>query len=464
MRNTLLATALQLVIVASAHGQTPATPGVMYASTGFKDGGRLLTIDLSTGAGTLVGSTGLGAAPDIAINSNCELFSLDAPSSNHNLFRLDAASGASLFVGNIGAGLRGLEALAFDANDVLYGTNQFPAVLVRIDAVTGAPTVLGATSPRDFVGLSFDPADGTLYASLGRGDDRIFTIDVTGTPGATTLIGSTGLGVSTPSIAFDSAGILYGVTGGGQSVNNLISIDKSTGAGTVIGPIGFTAVSGLAFCPPENQPVFLVIDEDSIDNGIAPNFFTGAEVNEDIADIGLRATLPFFAANVGATITLHTGEVGDEGWFAVKTVPSSWPEAGPTDDGLCNYLGAGPGLGTPDANGDREALLDKIPDVTPLRATGLKLLEGLQVCALVYDSDVSINYGPLNGSLKGSNLGIVAFEVISVTALSDGESSVLPEVQVRILDAQEICNCAGLTLFADAPEPISSSEPFDVLP
>ena len=120
----------------------------------------------------------------------------------------------------------------------------------------------------------------------------------------------------------------------------------------------------------------------------------------------------------------------------------------------------GPSLGT---GGDREALLDKIPDVTPLRATGLALLVGKEVCAVVYDSDISINYDPLNGSLKGANLGMVAFEVLSVTALTGFSSSSLPAVEIMILNAEDVCEGA-LELFTDAPEPESSSEPFDVEP
>ena len=211
-------------------------------------------------------------------------------------------------------------------------------------------------------------------------------------------------------------------------------------------------------------PTFLLIDEDSIDNGNPPNFFEGSGVNEDIADIGLRTQLPFFAANPGLTITLHTGEVGDEGWFALETIPDSWIDAGPTADGLINYVSAGEGLGTPDDDGDREALLDKIDDVTPLRATGLAFLEGRDVCAVVYDSDISINYDdPLNGSLKGANLGTVAFKVLSVTALTGSSSSSLPEVEIEILDAAQVCG-GDLVLFTNAPEPESSSEPFDVVP
>ena len=90
------------------------------------------------------------------------------------------------------------------------------------------------------------------------------------------------------------------------------------------------------------------------------------------------------------------------------------------------------------------------------------MLEGSCICAVVYDSDISINYNPLNGSLKGANLGIVAFEVLDVTQLTGQSSGSLPKVEIRILDADDVC-AAPLTLF-DAPAPISSSVPHDVIP
>lgn len=209
--------------------------------------------------------------------------------------------------------------------------------------------------------------------------------------------------------------------------------------------------------------VFLVIDEDSIDNGNPPNVFSAEDVNDDIAEIGVRAQLRFFAQNAGARRILHTGQVGDEGWFALKTIPDSWMSAGPTRDGLWNYLVAGPGLGTRNRRGDRESRLDKVPDVTPLRATGLRMLEGQTVCAVVYDSDVSMNYDPLNGSLKGATLGVVAFQVLAVTRLQGYSSSSLPEVEIEIQDAAQVC-AGPLMLFADAPTPTSSSTPQDVDP
>ena len=85
------------------------------------------------------------------------------------------------------------------------------------------------------------------------------------------------------------------------------------------------------------------------------------------------------------------------------------------------------------------------------------------MCAVVYDSDISINYDPLNGNLQGANLGLIAFDVMSVGSPSG--SSVLPEMTVMIVDAVTAEGdgaCEGdLTLLDDvqAPPPISSSEP-----
>ncbi len=211
---------------------------------------------------------------------------------------------------------------------------------------------------------------------------------------------------------------------------------------------------------PITQSVFLVIDEESIDNGNEPNNFSETAVNDQIAKIGQRQVLRYFKDNIGKTITLYTGEVGDEGWHALKTIPSSWKSAGPTSNGTRNFLVAGPGLG---GGNDPEKYLDKISDVTPLRATGLKMLIGQTVLAVVYDSDVSINYSPLNGSLKGDNLGIVAFDVIEVKKRTDGSSGSLPAVTIRIRDAAQ-ASVATLKLFSNAPVPRSSSEPYDINP
>jgi hypothetical protein len=210
-----------------------------------------------------------------------------------------------------------------------------------------------------------------------------------------------------------------------------------------------------------SESILLVIDEESIDNGNPPNNFSETAVNDQIARVGQRQTLRFFRENVGRTIDLFTGELGDEGWHALRSIPSSWISAGPTGNGARNFLQAGPGLGG--GSDDPEVLLDKIPNVTPLRARGLKMLTGRTVLAVVYDGDVSINYSPLNGNLQGANLGLVALEVLDVRKRTDGSSGSLPRVRVKIADVSK-ANAATLKLFSNAPVPRSSSEPFDITP
>jgi hypothetical protein len=244
---------------------------------------------------------------------------------------------------------------------------------------------------------------------------------------------------------------------------SLISCQKELGAdmaqinrGTVAAD-GGPSPSGTG----TGEPVMLLIDEESIDNGNLPNNFSGADVNDPDARVGLRSELAFFRANPGKIISLFTGEVGDEGWFALPAVPSAWITAGPSTNGLRNLLLAGPGLGGGTDN--QEILLDKIPSVTPLRAKGLTMLKGKTVIALVQDGDIGMNYGPLNGNLMGANLGLVAFEVLEIRRRTGGSSGSLPEMVVRILPASSLVN-GTLKLFSNPPQPVSSSEPYDIDP
>jgi hypothetical protein len=244
--------------------------------------------------------------------------------------------------------------------------------------------------------------------------------------------------------------IFFSVTSCEKEVMNELSTEAANNT-SPSSPAG-TIVTG--------ETVFLVIDEESIDNGNKPNNFSETDVNDQLARIGQRKVLSYFNNNPGKIITIYTGDVGDEGWHALKTIPSSWITAGPTGNGTRNFLAAGPGVG---GGNDPEKHLDKIPDVTPLRATGLKMMVGKTILAVVYDSDVSVNYGPLAGSLKGDNLGIVAFDVLEVRKRTDGSSGSLPSVKIRIRNASEV-SAASLKLFSNAPVPRSSSEPFDINP
>lgn len=272
-----------------------------------------------------------------------------------------------------------------------------------------------------------------------------------------------------------------------NTASSTITNPNGTGVDQVVVTFTNTAVAAGA--------LWLVIDEDGIDNG--PRYwlnsattFTSSniktwstkDVNDDRPGLAQRLPLRWFVdpLNVGQTFWFFTGQVGDEAWFAPKHIPSSWSTA-QYPDGLRNFLGdptqplANPkhlvrsGLGT---GSDPEKFLDKVPHVIPLRAEGLFGLIGKTVCALVWDSDINVNYDKpkpegINGVLKGEKLGVVAFEVPnnanSVVYLPGWSSSTLPRVQVIIRDPNLVC-LGTLGLYLTAPEPKSSSEPRDIRP
>jgi len=220
----------------------PAPPGTMYATTGNMDGGRLISIDLDTGSGTLVGPTGLDAVPGLAVNSSGYIYGLEA--NTRNLYQIDASAGTAVFVA--GTGLVSLPAIAFDGTDVLYGLGidpvNFNFNLYTINTNTGVPTLIGPAGSANWRGMTFNPIDGTLWASTNG--DEIYRIDPK--TGLATFIGTTGLFTGMPDIQFDEQGVLYGAAGGGGQVSNLVLIDQTTGVGTIIGSIGFSSVSGMA--------------------------------------------------------------------------------------------------------------------------------------------------------------------------------------------------------------------------
>ena len=199
-----------------------------------------------------------------------------------------------------------------------------------------------------------------------------------------------------------------------------------------------------------------LIDEDMIDNsspailelaalGVCGGGDPAVCVNDQLANPGVRFALPLPPGTIigngvpgGTVAPLLTGELFDEGLFILSVAPQSWTDAGPTNEGLINYLLASePGFGDPG-----EFLLDKIPDVVPQREAELAALVGQTCCAVVYDSDISINFNPLEGNLQGANYGILRFTVLAVGP--DPPGSVLPDITIRIEDP-------GPCLFGQVP-------------
>jgi hypothetical protein len=212
------------------------------------------------------------------------------------------------------------------------------------------------------------------------------------------------------------------------------------------------------------NPVLLVIDKDAVSVGGAPNAFAQTDLNADIAKIGQRQELRFFAAHPGKSLTLYSGRMnGYEGIYAPRVVPASWVAAGPTADGLMNYFRAGPGLGSPDARGARETLLTSVAGAVPLRATGLELLVGRTVCAVFMRNNTWVtSFAPIGVSFQGPNLGVAAFRVDAVPSYSASTTGPeLPKLSITVLSAATSCSGA-LDALSNAPVPTNPQMPWDV--
>lgn len=149
-----------------------------------------------------------------------------------NLGTVDVQTGAAHVIGNMGVIMTDI---AFSPTGVLYGLS-FTNFYI-INAATAAIELIGPHSIPDGNALVFDRS-GTLYAA-GALDRFLYTVNPVS--GAATKIGSDGFG-SAGDLAFNGGKLFLS-----SSENDLVDINLAGGAsGTIVGPLGFTNVFGLA--------------------------------------------------------------------------------------------------------------------------------------------------------------------------------------------------------------------------
>jgi DNA-binding beta-propeller fold protein YncE len=164
-----------------------ATTGTLYATTSTNDGSfanGLITINMTTGAGTPVG-TGAGQLVNVpSANSMGQLYGWTEASDDPVLW--NKAAGTVTVIGESGIGT-GEQSLAFDNGDVLYFLN-YDENLYTINTTTGAATLVGPVS-----GITtgyahhgdFNPATNQLYAINQTNDSStpnpraLYVIDIT---------------------------------------------------------------------------------------------------------------------------------------------------------------------------------------------------------------------------------------------------------------------------------------------
>ena len=227
----------------SAGGIAARAQSTLYGVTFFDN--QLISIDQTTGAGTLIGPLGTSSPFGIA-NRFGKLYTF-SPSNSH-VQEINPANGQVNSSISIGLGpVQGEGDIAFRPDGIGFLSSALDSNLNPVndvysfDITTGTSTRLGSSSVA-IDGLAFD--GNTLYA-LGQGDGRLFTVNQSN--GSLSPVGSLGVDQNSP-----VAGLTVGQNGAlfGAIDDRLYRIDKLTGAASPVDAsvldFGFSSVSGLA--------------------------------------------------------------------------------------------------------------------------------------------------------------------------------------------------------------------------
>jgi hypothetical protein len=149
----------------------PST-GVMYGSTGRRSAASphsLITINKTTGAGTLVGTYIVGSLEtmaDLTFTSDGTLYGWLEPASD-DLYTINTATGAATLVGNAGISTSGSGLAASSTNVLFFCGDGDDGPLRTINRTTGLPTTVGimnGTTGNAISALAFNSA-GTLFGA-----------------------------------------------------------------------------------------------------------------------------------------------------------------------------------------------------------------------------------------------------------------------------------------------------------
>jgi outer membrane protein assembly factor BamB len=210
---------------------------------------ELLSLNPVTGSGILIGMLdtamdGIGLA-----TRGEEIYTFDQ--NTNRLQQLDPLTAHTLATIDIGIVIVGEGSIAFRSDGTGFLARSFipTEVLWSFDPVIPDSTMIG-TLEFGMDGLAFD-ADDILYG-LSQISYELYLINPTNAE--TTLIGPTGLTSQTllGGLTFSSDGTLYAVLD-----DALYTLNPKTGAATLIGPIGYDNVSGITATTPAPGAVLL---------------------------------------------------------------------------------------------------------------------------------------------------------------------------------------------------------------
>ncbi len=261
--------ALALISLASLAGATFAgsLDGNLYAV----DSSRALSeVNMTTGEKTAIGSvsSNAGTTAGLAYNAANNTVYVTS-SSNDSLYTLDVTTGAATLVGAYGVEaavvMHGLE--WNDNNSTLYGSSSHNGGLYTINTTTGAATLVGTNGLTSFNNLVFAQNTNTMYGT-NSSTDSFYSVDLS--TGGYSLIGLIGGSTNPNSMAFNT--MTNTIFMADNSTDNLYTIDPATGAGTVVGSMGAGNILGLVYIPPSVPTVTVTGNLTLLDTVAGPGY------------------------------------------------------------------------------------------------------------------------------------------------------------------------------------------------
>jgi len=260
--------------------------------------GQLYRISHSTAAATPVGAAGNPGVGGIDFDPvSGTIYGVDdSQAAGTRLVTIDPSTGARSVVGPLGSGITDCDGLAYCADDrFLYTVDQATGTALRVDPATGAATVIGAAGAMGTMGagmacdyecappcqpVASQPPDGgqqlpitTDLSWLGCPNQKVFSLDVNPGQGINLLYdvltatgASTRVGPLTP-----GSNQLTGLTWNGRfmyaidlATGNLVRLNTLTGAPTMVGPTGITGWQGLASQISDNGQLYGITQSNSL--------------------------------------------------------------------------------------------------------------------------------------------------------------------------------------------------------
>jgi outer membrane protein assembly factor BamB len=225
--------------------------------------GNDLLLRFDAGTLTTVGSIGFGDVRGLAYDPLTDtLYGLSRTSDR--LITIDMTTGAGTAVSTnpfLPGGSNTAE-MTFDEDGDLFALGRIGDMtgvdtLFSVDETTGVASTIGSLGIPLLSGLAFDPISGGLFGTTFNGD----LYSVNATTGAATFLGPiAGTTSGVARIAFDPSGTLFGITSGLAVPKQLVTIDLSTFAATQVAQFSGNQMYALDFAPqPVPEPSTLVI-------------------------------------------------------------------------------------------------------------------------------------------------------------------------------------------------------------